>query len=96
MLKLEIENSYKRDLKLAYKQNIVTNKIETELKFIIDTLQSGKNLPEKPYRPHGLNGEYNGYIGCHVKADFCLVYKIKGNNLHLVRVGKHTTIFKKF
>lgn len=96
MLSLEIENSYKRDLKLAYKQNIITHKIETELKFVIDTLQSGKNLPEKPYRPHALNGEYIGYMGCHIKADFCIIYKITNTALHLVRVGKHTTIYKKF
>ena len=96
MLKLEIQNSYKRDLKLAYKQNIITHKIQTELKFVIDTLQSGKTLPEKPYRPHGLNGEYSGYTSCHIKANFCLIYKIAGNNLHLIRVGKHTTLYKNF
>ena len=95
MLKLEIENSYKKDLKLAIKQNLLTQEISDRLKFAIDTLQIPKPL-EKEYNPHPLSGDYKGYFDCHIKGDFVLVYKLSDTALHLVRVGRHTTIFKKY
>lgn len=95
MLKLEIENSYIRDFKLAIKQNLITQDINHKIEVIVKTLQIPEPLP-KDFKPHSLTGDYKGYMDCHIKGDLVLIYKTTDTALHLVRIGKHTTIFKKF
>ena len=91
MLELYIENSYKKDLKRVVKQGIKAN-IGTD---IIYRLQCQLPLDERQ-RNHVLSGDYSGYYECKIMPDLLLVYKIVGNELHLVRIGSHTELFKKY
>ena len=95
MLELKIENSFKKDFKLAIKQNLIDAEVEKTLNDVIETLRIPALL-EKEYRNHALSGDYKNYFDCHIKSDLVLVYRVYNNVLHLVRFGKHTTIFKKY
>ena len=56
-----------------------------------------KELPlDERQRNHALSGDYSGYYECKIMPDLLLVYKIVGNELHLVRIGSHTELFKKY
>lgn len=91
MLELYIENSYKRDLK-----KIIKRGINADIgKDIIFKLQNGIKLEEREHN-HPLIGDYVGYWECKISPDLLLIYKIVGNELHLVRIGSHTELFKKY
>lgn len=91
MLELYIENSYKKDLKRVIKQGKKAN-IGAD---IIFKLQHEIALDEKQ-RNHALSGDYIGYYECKIMPDLLLIYKITGNELHLVRIGSHAELFKKY
>ena len=92
MLELEVSTQFKKDLKLARKQN----KNIKHLEQVIETLQQEKLLPEK-YRDHLLSSNWKGYRECHIDPDWLLIYKVvKGNVrlLRLARLGSHSDLFK--
>lgn len=91
MLELCIENSYKRDLKRVVKQGIKAD----IAKETIDKLQNGIKLDERQHE-HPLIGDYAGYMECKILPDLLLIYKIKDGCLHLVRIGSHSELFKKY
>lgn len=93
-MKYEVKftNQFKKDLKLAKKQN----KNLDELYDVIEKLADGKTLEEK-YRDHNLHGgEYEGTRECHNEPDWLLVYEIRENILVLMlyRSGSHSDLFK--
>lgn len=51
-------------------------------------------LPAK-YRNHQLIGNYVGYMECHIRPDWLLIYKIEKNKLILTlsRTGTHSDLF---
>ena len=79
-------NQFKKDLKLAKKQNKDLNK----LYHIVDLLSRGMKL-DLSYKDHSLIGDYKGYRECHIEPDWLLVYKIKDEImvLSLARLGSH-------
>lgn len=83
-------NQFKKDLKLAKKQNKDLNK----LYHIVDLLSRGKKL-DLSYKDHSLIGDYKGYRECHIEPDWLLVYKIKDEImvLSLARLGSHSDLF---
>ncbi len=89
MLKLKIENSFKRDVKIAYKQGLKQDEIEP----IIHKLLSQEVLEPK-YKDHKLQGDLKDFRECHIKPDLLLIYQVKQDSLHLVRIGSHSHLFK--
>lgn len=93
-MKYEIEftNQFKRDLKLAKKQN----KNLDELFAVIEILASGGTLDAK-YRDHSLTGNYKDTRECHIEPDWLLIYEIRDDVLVLMlyRLGTHSELFKK-
>lgn len=93
-MKYEVKftNQFKKDLKLAKKQNKDLDKLFE----VVDILANGKKLDER-YRDHGLSGEYQGTRECHVEPDWLLVYEIRDDVLVLMlyRLGTHSELFKK-
>lgn len=89
---IEFTNQFKRDVKLAKKQN----KNLDELFHVIDVLASGKTLDEK-YRDHSLTGNYKDTRECHIEQDWLLIYEIRNDILVLMlyRIGSHSELFKK-
>lgn len=61
---VEFTNQFKKDLKLAKKQNKDLNKLFE----VIDILADGKTLDAK-YKDHELNGNYKGTRECHIEPD---------------------------
>ncbi|MBQ8185887.1 MAG: type II toxin-antitoxin system YafQ family toxin [Clostridia bacterium] len=84
-------NQFKKDLKLAKKQNKDIEKLYT----VIEKLANGEKLDAK-YRDHELTGNYRGCRECHIEPDWLLVYEIIDDVLVLVlnRVGSHSELFR--
>lgn len=93
-MKYEVKftNQFKKDIKLAKKQNKDLNKLFD----VVNILAEGGILEAK-YRDHDLSGEYKGTRECHVEPDWLLVYEIQNDVLVLIlyRLGTHSELFKK-
>ena len=89
---LQITSQFKKDLKLAKKQNKDLGKLFE----VIDILANGETLDAK-YKDHSLTGNYRGTRECHVEPDWLLIYEIRGDVLVLMlyRLGSHSELFKK-
>jgi mRNA interferase YafQ len=90
MKTLRVTTQYKKDLKLAQKRGRKINKLVA----IVDKLRD-----DEPLSPidddHPLKGPWDGYRGCHVQGDWCLIYQDNGDELVLVRTGTHSDLFKR-
>ena len=71
---IQFTNQFKKDLKLAKKQNKNLNKLFE----VIDILANGGTLDAK-YRDHDLTGNYKGTRECHIEPDWLLIYEIRGD-----------------
>ena len=77
-----------KDIKLAKKRKFNIQKLER----IITLLCEDKDLP-KYCRPHILSGDWGNFWECHIESDWVLIYRIKGDDLELVRTGTHSDLF---
>ena len=89
---LQFTSQFKKDLKLAKKQNKDLGKLFE----VIDILANGETLDAK-YKDHSLTGNYRETRECHIEPDWLLIYKIRGDVLVLMhyRLGSHSELFKK-
>ena len=89
---MQFTAQFKKDLKLAKKQNKNLDKLFS----VIEILANGGALDAK-YRDHDLTGKYKGTRECHVEPDWLLVYEIRGDVLVLMlyRLGSHSELFRK-
>ena len=89
---LQFTSQFKKDLKLAKKQNKDLGKLFE----VIDILANGEILDAK-YKDHSLTGNYRGTRECHIEPDWLLIYEIRGDVLVLMhyRLGSHSELFKK-
>ena len=62
---IQFTNQFKKDLKLAKKQNKNLDKLFE----VIDILANGGTLDAK-YRDHDLTGNYKGTRECHIEPDW--------------------------
>ena len=53
-----------------------------------------QDLLSDRYRDHPLRGTWKGYREAHIEPNWLLVYRIEGDELHLVRTGSHADLFK--
>ena len=88
MLDLRFSTKFKRDIKRCQNRNYNLKLLQDT----IDILRIPQKLPEKNYE-HTLKGSYKGYLECHIKPDWLLVYKTTNTELILARTGSHTDIF---
>jgi mRNA interferase YafQ len=79
---------FRRDVKLAQKRG----KDMAKLRDIILLLVDGGILPAR-YRDHPLGGDWKHFRDCHIEPDWLPIYKIDGEDLHLVRTGTHSDLF---
>ena len=91
-MKYEVKftNQFKKDMKLAKKQNKNLDK----LFYVVDILASGGTL-DATYRDHELSGNYKGTRECHIEPNWLLVYEIREDILVLMlyRLGTHSELF---
>ena len=90
--KVKFTNQFKKDFKLAKKQNKDLNKLFD----VVNILAEGGILEAK-YRDNDLSGKYKGTRECHIEPDWLLVYEIQNDVLVLIlyRLGTHSELFKK-
>ena len=43
---------------------------------------------------HPLRGTWKGYREAHIEPDWLVIYRVKGDELRLVRTGTHSDLFK--
>ena len=79
---------FRRDVKLAQKRG----KDMAKLREIILLLVEGKPLTAR-CKDHALSGEWSHFRDCHIEPDWLLIYKVEGDDLHLVRTGTHSDLF---
>ena len=79
---------FKRDVKTAEKRGKNINKLRALLVLLIED----KPLPPE-YLDHPLKGGWKGYRDAHIESDWLLIYRVAGDDLHLVRTGTHADIF---
>ena len=93
-MKYEVKftSQFKKDLKLAKKQNKDLDKLFD----VVNVLADGGILDAR-YRDHDLSGDYKGTRECHIEPDWLLVYEIRDEVLVLMlyRLGTHSELFKK-
>ena len=63
-----------------------------KLRELLGLLLAGEALPER-YKDHPLKGAWQGYRDAHIDPDWLLIYRIAGDELHLVRIGTHADLF---
>lgn len=91
-MKYEVKftSQFKKDLKLAKKQNKDLDKLFE----VVNTLADGGKL-DASYRDHDLSGNYKGTRECHIEPDWLLIYEIRNEVLVLIlyRLGTHSELF---
>ena len=95
MLKIIIENRFKKDIERDKKSGRYSKKDFELLKEIINKLVNNGAIDEK-YKRHLLKGDLKTYECIHVKGDWLLVFKITPRELYLVMLGKHSQVYKKY
>jgi mRNA interferase YafQ len=79
---------FRRDVKLAQKRG----KDMARLREVLSLLIEGSPLPPR-CKDHSLSGDWKHFRDCHIEPDWLLIYKIDGDDLHLVRTGTHSDLF---
>ncbi|MBO4228169.1 type II toxin-antitoxin system YafQ family toxin [Bradyrhizobium neotropicale] len=88
MKPLRITTQYKKDLKRVKSRGYRMVKLVT----MVNKLRNG--TPLSPIDDdHPLKGPWEGYRGCHVQGDWCLIYQHNSDELVLVRTGTHSDLF---
>jgi mRNA interferase YafQ len=75
-------------VKLACKRGKDTAKLRELILLLIE----GDPLPSR-YKDHPLSGDWKYFRDCHIEPDWLLIYKVEGEDLHLVRTGTHSDLF---
>ncbi len=88
MLNISSLNSFNKNLKTVKKRNYDISLLNE----VITMLANKEKLPDK-YFDHQLTGILSDYKECHIKPDWLLIYRIKGNTLYLVNTGTHSDLF---
>ncbi len=65
----------------------------SKLRELILLLLSEDALPGR-YKDHPLKGNWKSYRDAHIEPDWLLIYRIAGDELHLVRTGSHADLFE--
>lgn len=87
MLKIELTNAIKKDLKKYKHQKEVLLKLQEIIEFLVHQ----RSLPTK-YRDHNLTGNWINHRECHVRNDVLLIYKVEDDILFLTRFGSHSEL----
>ena len=90
MLEIITTSAFDKDYKLLKKRGYHLKLLQE----VVEKLANEEVLPAK-YRNHQLIGNYVGYMECHIRPDWLLIYKIEKNKLILTlsRTGTHSDLF---
>ncbi|MCY3605988.1 MAG: type II toxin-antitoxin system YafQ family toxin [Gammaproteobacteria bacterium] len=82
-------SKFKRDARKTRKRG----KDLSKLRQLLDLLIQQSPLADR-YSDHSLRGPWKGYREVHIEPDWLLIYRVSGEELHLVRTGSHSDLFK--
>lgn len=90
MLEIITTSAFDKDYKILKKRGYNLKLLQE----VVEKLANEEVLPAK-YRNHQLIGNYIGYMECHIRPDWLLIYKIEKNKLILTlsRTGTHSDLF---
>jgi mRNA interferase YafQ len=88
-LKIFQTTQFRKDLKRGKKQKRNLDALKRAMNLFVQ----GDKLPAK-FRDHALGGQWKDFRDCHIEPDWVLIYRIKGDELHLVRIGSHAELFE--
>jgi mRNA interferase YafQ len=80
---------FRKDLKRGKKQR---RNLDT-LKKALNLLVEGEKLPAR-FKDHALGGQWKDFRDCRIEPDWVLIYQVKAEELHLVRIGSHADLFE--
>ena len=92
MLEIYESSAFKKDRKRA-SRNPRYKDVDLRIVEILSILSSEMTLPAK-YKLHKLQGEYVGYLECHVKPDLLMIFSVNRNSAYLFRLGSHSELFR--
>jgi len=95
MLEIKLDKQFKKDIKRDQKSGKYKKDDFLELRNIMDSLIEKQPLDEK-YLEHKLIGDWRGYLECHIKPNWLLIYKIEEELIKFARIGTHQQLFKKY
>jgi mRNA interferase YafQ len=88
-LKILQTTQFRKDLKRGKKQR---RNLDT-LKKALNLLVESEKLPAR-FKDHALGGQWKDFRDCHIEPDWVLIYQVKAEALHLVRIGSHADLFE--
>lgn len=80
---------FRQDVKRMEKRGKDTSKLREAIQLLVEA----DPLPLR-FRDHVLTGNWQHFRDCHIEPDWLLIYKIDGDDLHLVRTGSHADLFE--
>jgi mRNA interferase YafQ len=89
MLRVVRPSQFKRDVKRAKARGKDLGKLRLRL----ESLMEQEPLAAR-HRDHPLRGIWKGHREAHIEPDWLVVYRVKGSDLHLVRTGTHSDLFR--
>ena len=76
---------------VAENRSEVSNFVSDLTQFLLYQLV-GKYLVD--YGMRSVRGDWQGFRDAHIEADWLLIYRVVGDELHLARTGSHADIFE--
>ncbi len=80
---------FKRDVRKARARG----KDMDKLRALLASLVQREPLSTR-HRDHPLRGIWKGYREAHIEPGWLVIYQVKGSELHLVRTGTHSDLFR--
>lgn len=79
---------FRRDVKRLLRSGVDLSKLEDVITALVD-----QRALEDRYRDHPLIANWKGHRECHIQPDWLLIYRVKDQELQLVRTGSHSELF---
>lgn len=89
MLSVVRSSQFKRDVKRAKARG----KDLRKLRLLLESLIEQEPLAVR-HRDHPLRGIWKGHREAHIEPDWLVIYRVNGSDLHLVRTGTHSDLFR--
>lgn len=88
--KLKLSGRFKKSYKRCIKRGFDASLFED----VVSILSDGKELPPQ-YKNHPLHGDYEGWMDCHIKPDWILLWRYNDDELILclLATGTHSDLF---
>ena len=82
-------SQFKRDVGRVRARGKDLSRLRALLKSLIDQ----ESLSAR-YRDPLLRGIWKGYREAHIEPDWLVIYRVEGDELHLIRTGTHSDLFR--